>query len=368
MILIDPQCGVSPLSLVGALAGLKVNNMSGADVLPDRLALPGGSFRRIHCTVTRCPSSGAFVNVNYEQQTGENPFPADPGAICNLLATQWPSAQRVMDLTASFLAEMQTMSLPQNRCYESLPDMAGTALAAFAFFRMTNHFAGPVLSLPVGVGGGAETEGETISPLPHPSVVAAAAKKGAPLKRLPLERSVTDASALLMLSSVADFAHSLPSFVPEDQSSGSTPGETAVRAISILNGEMEEIWIVEAALDDATGEELGRALEMLQDVSLEAHIVQGLGKKGRPLSLLRTLARKEQLDKVFDRYFRDTPTIGLRYWPAGRMRMERSVSKGELLVEGRRLPARVKISRLRDIVKGKPEADDIRDMLSGHGA
>ncbi|MEA3508393.1 MAG: nickel insertion protein, partial [Synergistota bacterium] len=344
MILIDPQCGVSPLSLVGALAGLKVKNMSGADVLPDRLDLPGGSVRRIRCAATRDPSSGAVVNVDYEQEKGENPFSLTPSAICDLLAEQWPSPKEVVDSTAVLLTEMKAMNLSGGGNGDRLPDEAGAALAAFAFLRMTNYLAGPVLSLPVGVGGGSEICGDATSPLPHPNVVAIAAKKGVPLRRLPLERRVTDASALLMLSHVADFAHNLPSFVPEDQSSGSTKGETTVRAISIMNGQMEEVWIVEAALDDATGEELGRALEILQEVSLEAHIVQALGKKGRPLSLLRTLARTEQLDKVFDRYFRDTPTIGLRYWPVGRTKMERSVSKGELVVEGRRLPARVKIS------------------------
>jgi hypothetical protein len=34
---------------------------------------------------------------------------------------------------------------------------------------------------------------------------------------------------------------------------------------------------------NATGEEMGRALEEMQSVSLEAHILQGMGKKGRPL-------------------------------------------------------------------------------------
>ncbi|HDQ93362.1 MAG TPA: DUF111 family protein, partial [Synergistetes bacterium] len=126
---------------------------------------------------------------------------------------------------------------------------------------------------------------------------------------------------------------------------------------------MEEVWLVEATLDDATGEEMGRALEEIQSVSLEAHILQGIGKKGRPLFILRSLARSEQLDEVLDRFFRDTPTIGVRYWPVGRARMHRETKEGHLVVDGISLPTRIKISRLGDVIKGKAEADDIAKHL-----
>ena len=130
-------------------------------------------------------------------------------------------------------------------------------------------------------------------------------------------------------------------------------------------GGMEEVWLVEASLDDATGEEMGRALEVLQEVSLEAHILQGLGKKGRPLFILRALTLAENLDKVLDRFFRDTPTIGVRYWPVERERMTREIKEGDLVVDGLKLPVRIKISRFGDILKGKAEADDVSEHLYG---
>lgn len=130
-------------------------------------------------------------------------------------------------------------------------------------------------------------------------------------------------------------------------------------------GGMEEVWLVEASLDDATGEEMGRALEVLQEVSLEAHILQGLGKKGRPLFILRALASAENLDEVLDRFFRDTPTIGVRYWPVGRKKMTREIKEGDLVVDDLRLPVRIKISRFDDILRGKAEADDIARHLYG---
>jgi len=130
-------------------------------------------------------------------------------------------------------------------------------------------------------------------------------------------------------------------------------------------GGMEEVWLVEASLDDATGEEMGRALEVLQEISLEAHILQGLGKKGRPLFILRALVLVENLDEVLDRFFRDTPTIGVRYWPVEREKMTREIKEGDLVVDDLRLPVRIKISRFGDILKGKAEADDVAKHLYG---
>jgi len=111
--------------------------------------------------------------------------------------------------------------------------------------------------------------------------------------------------------------------------------------------------------------EIGRALEQIQSVSLEAHILQGMGKKGRPLFILRALAASEQLDDVLDRFFRDTPTIGVRYWPVGRTRMRRETKEGQLVVDGISLPTRIKISRLGEIIRGKAEADDMGKHLYG---
>jgi hypothetical protein len=157
----------------------------------------------------------------------------------------------------------------------------------------------------------------------------------------------------------------MPSVIPGGVVRAAEAGKCTVRGMVVTEEESEDLWLLEAALDDATGEEMGLAIEILQEVSLETHIIQALGKKGRPLYLLRVLARDDQIDEVLQRYFRDTPTIGVRYWPVGRMKMERHVERGELITEGYRLPTRVKISRLGDIAKGKAEWDDLGRLLKG---
>jgi uncharacterized protein (DUF111 family) len=105
-----------------------------------------------------------------------------------------------------------------------------------------------------------------------------------------------------------------------------------------------------------TGEEMGRVLALLQEVALESHLVQALGKKGRPLFLLRVLARREHFDSVADLLFGETSTIGFRYWPVGRRKMEYTVERRPMKGEERFV--RVKISRLGDVTKEKVEFDD----------
>jgi len=45
--------------------------------------------------------------------------------------------------------------------------------------------------------------------------------------------------------------------------------------------------------------------------------------------------------------------------------MTREIKEGDLVVDDLRLPVRIKISRLGDILKGKAEADDVAEHLYG---
>jgi hypothetical protein len=45
--------------------------------------------------------------------------------------------------------------------------------------------------------------------------------------------------------------------------------------------------------------------------------------------------------------------------------MTREIKEGDLVVDGLKLPVRIKISRFGDILKGKAEADDVSEHLYG---
>jgi hypothetical protein len=166
-----------------------------------------------------------------------------------------------------------------------------------------------------------------------------------------------------MLAIGARFVRALPSVVPRRISYGTSfdpQYATPMRVIRARDESLEEVYMLEATLDDITGEEIALALERLQESTLEAHLLQGLGKKGRPLFVLRALATYADLDAALRCILEDTTTIGIRYWPVSRVRMERNIKKKRLWEGGPFV--RVKVSRLGDLVKEKIEFDDIKAL------
>lgn len=353
MILIDPQRGVTLLSLLGAVGALSVARGTNSCTLPDHLALPGNAVITMRLAMeekagTLHASASSTVEGEHADLSG---FSCEDA--CRLLEEQGSHKPLEKDDAIDFVRALHRMEAESGKAGDVL-SWPERALSAFSFFRIFNELDMSVESLPAGIGT-EENEG----------VISIASEFRIPLKGIPSNGSRTTTSGLLILARSVIFRETLPSFIPIRQAQGTDPEGGCVRAILTRENPEEEIWIAEASMDDATGEEMGRALEQIQSVSLEAHILQGMGKKGRPLFILRALADSEQLDEVLDRFFRDTPTIGVRYWPVGRTRMRRETKEGQLLVDGISLPTRIKISRLGDIIRGKAEADDMGKHLYG---
>ncbi|MCF7935663.1 MAG: LarC family nickel insertion protein [Synergistales bacterium] len=353
MILVDPQCGVTAFGLAAVLEVLSPGKER------DALVLPGGErFELVFASERR---GGREVRTASVTGSGTS----DRG-----IAMEEVSAALGEDLASGVLQECRDYLRELAEVYDEAGEASPgggfwiqSALTALAVFRRMAVPGRTFRSLPAGVGAGMEEDGARVTPLPCPTVLEVARRYAFPVRGLPGTGRRSDAAGLLLLARLSAPVERLPSIVPGRQVYGAGVGGSTVRAMELREAELEEVWLVEAALDDATGEEMGRAIEQIQEAALEAHVVQGIGKKGRPLYLLRALARGDQLEAVLERYFRDTPTIGVRYWPVGRFRMQRAVRDGELLVDGCRLPTRVKISRLGDILKGKAEADDIGRYL-----
>ena len=353
MILIDPQRGVTLLSLLGAVAALSVERGTKSCTLPDRLALTGNSHITIRLSMEeKAGSLHASASFSVEGKHADlSGFSCDDA--CRLLEEQGSHKPLEKDDAIDFIRALHRMEAESGKPGDVL-SWPERALSAFSFFRIFNELDMPMESLPAGIG----TER-------NEGVVSIASEYRIPLKGIPSNGTRTTTSGLLILARSVIFREALPSFIPIRQAQGTDPEGGCVRAILTHESPEEEVWIAEASLDDATGEEMGRALEEIQSVSLEAHILQGMGKKGRPLFILRALASSEQLDEVLDRFFRDTPTIGVRYWPVGRTRMHRETKEGQLVVDGISLPTRIKISRLGEVIRGKAESDDIGRHLYG---
>src|SRR3989338_87597 len=123
-------------------------------------------------------------------------------------------------------------------------------------------------------------------------------------------------------------------------------------------GKQEEMLVMETNIDDMNPEFYDYVLDRLfaagaRDVFLSA--IQT--KKNRPGTLLRVIAEPSQREKLAKILFRETSTIGIRYYPVNRMILKRASKK----VKTRFGKVKVKIIEEPDRTKrATPEYEDLK--------
>ncbi len=140
---------------------------------------------------------------------------------------------------------------------------------------------------------------------------------------------------------------------------------TAPRVADPTMPPAERVWVIEASLDDATGETVAWAMDrLLAAGALDAHATPVLMKKGRPGIVLSALAPEPTVAAIEEVFLRETTTFGVRRHP-----VERSVLARELRpVHTPWGDVRVKIGWLDGrVVVTHPEHDDCRRSALAHG-
>lgn len=121
----------------------------------------------------------------------------------------------------------------------------------------------------------------------------------------------------------------------------------------------EEVIELACNLDDMTGEDLGYAEEiLLKQGALEVYTTAVGMKKSRPGVLLTVICGKEERDRMIGLIFRHTSTIGIREKRCGRVTLKRR----EYMVQSALGDVRMKESSGYDVVKKKPEYEDIKKI------
>lgn len=127
---------------------------------------------------------------------------------------------------------------------------------------------------------------------------------------------------------------------------GDHPGGRLPNVVRLVLGDVEpngaatDATLLETNLDDATGQEIGHAIErVLAAGALDAWAVPATMKKGRPGAVLSVLAEPADASALEDVLLRETPTLGIR-----RVRVERRVVPRRLVqVTTRYGPVHVKV-------------------------
>jgi hypothetical protein len=118
----------------------------------------------------------------------------------------------------------------------------------------------------------------------------------------------------------------------------------------------KSVRVIEATLDDCSPQILGNFIsQILKKGALEAYLTPVVMKKNRPGTKLTIIAEADKIDRLIEAVFRETTTIGVRYFPVERRVLRREIRP--IQIEGERI--RLKVSYLGDeVVNIQPEFDD----------
>ena len=165
--------------------------------------------------------------------------------------------------------------------------------------------------------------------------------------------------------------------VPEDkESSGNrvkaqakenvnTESETETRVETGKDGHDESsMWVMEANLDDCTGEALGFAMELLLEAGArDVWYTPAYMKKNRPAYVLHVLMTAEKREELEQLIFSCTTTIGVRRYPVERTILPREVKE----IQTRYGVAKVKICKRGGVDTCYPEYKSVRAICRETG-
>ena len=129
--------------------------------------------------------------------------------------------------------------------------------------------------------------------------------------------------------------------------------------------EHDEVVVIEANIDNMTGEALGWLMEhLLANGALDVSYTPLQMKKNRPATMLTVIARPEDASQLAGRMLRESATLGIRMHPAERLKAGREVREIETPLG----PVRVKLKSIGGvIVAATPEYDDCRALAQRLG-
>ena len=333
----DAGAGASGDMVLGALLDLGVSRTAFLREM-SRLRLPVDVRIR---TVKRAGLRGLKVDVRVKKESRPRHFTDIESIIRKSALSEGVKSRALAVFKTLFRAEARvhgekfgSVHLHEAGADDALIDVVGSAYLAEALG------VSKVFCSPLNVGGGWVTTSHGILPVPPPAV--AEILKKAPVYSAWAKEELVTPTGAAILATWAD------AFIPFPQISYSrigcgAGGRDLNRFPNILRvflgeekelGASQQIYQIEANLDDANPQVLAHFLEKaLQLGAVDAFQTPVIMKKGRLGTKLTLLADAAKMDGLVKAVFRETSSIGLRYFPVSRFVLEREVSKLSVLGE-----------------------------------
>ena len=226
--------------------------------------------------------------------------------------------------------------------HDTIVDVVGTA-AALEVLGVDEVFASPVAT-----GSGAIRTSHGVLPNPSPAVVRLL--RGVPTYGRDLSVELTTPTGAAILAATSSGYGPMPPMRIEATGFGAgsrdvdgLPNCTQVvigEALAVDGGDGQPMVVLETNLDDATGETLAHALEMLLGAgAADAWITPVLMKKGRPGHTVSALADPALVASVRRVLQAETGSLGVRSWPLERWAASREFDS--VIIDG--MAVRVKV-------------------------
>ncbi len=199
-------------------------------------------------------------------------------------------------------------------------------------------------------------------PLPAPATLKLLA--GIPVRDAGFSSECTTPTGAAILATVTQGRIAPSTFIVDRSGFGAGSRDPSDRpnCLRVIVGEVPEaaggnLYLVQADVDDLPPEYMPPAQDALLEAGALDAVVVALGmKKGRPGMRLEALVPEAALDRVLAALYRNTSTIGARYWPVTRPALPRR----EDTVQWRGQTVRLKRVRLPGGgERVKPEYDDV---------
>ena len=240
---------------------------------------------------------------------------------------------------------------------DALVDIVGAA------FLLEELGVSDISCSPLNVGSGSVETSHGRLPVPPPAV--AELLKNAPVYSAWVESELVTPTGAAILSTLARRFAKLPELVYDRIGCGAGTKEfpevpNVLRAfagdVQALE-ELKSVFIIEATVDDATPQLLAHFLERaLAAGALDATLSPVVMKKNRLGTKLTLLVAGDRREALIEAVFRETTSIGVRYYPVGRRVLEREMRT--VRVGGERIA--VKVATLAgQAVNVQPEYEDL---------
>ena len=361
----DTFCGASGDMVVGSLidAGLRIDDLrSELAKLPlDGYSVGAEKVRKNAIAATKFSVDVGHHAGHHERCLGDIVEIIDGSRLAEAVKER---AKRVFTRLAE--AEADVHAVPVDRVHfhevgavDSIVDIVGAAIG-LQLLGVTKIVSGPLR-----FGSGTVRAQHGVLPVPAPATVRLS--EGVPVEHTGIESELTTPTGAAILTALAESFGQPPPMKLERTGFGAGRADLPARAnvLRVMIGQesdtaSDRVVVLEANIDDASGEIIGHASGVLLAAGvLDVFATAIQMKKSRPGTMLSVVARPDDRARLEETIFRETTTLGIRRREEARTKLERRSVEAE--VHG--VKVRVKLGLLNgEVVSISPEYDDCAEL------